>query len=180
MGANLMSDGKPNATRAQRYATVVHGGQVYNDEVPYVDHLTEVYGVVKRFGLSDDEEIASAAWLHDSIEDTRTSYNDIAKRFGASVAELVYCVTDERGRNRKERHAKTYPKIKGNVKATQLKLADRIANVEYGSANGGKQDMYRKEQAEFEEGIRMREGEPLITSRMWDHLGRILGLPVGF
>lgn len=173
-----MSDGQPNATRAQRYATVVHGGQIYNDEVPYVDHLTEVFAVVKRFCLSDDPVIACAAWLHDAIEDTRTSYNDIKKRFGVDVAELVYAVTDERGRDRTERHVKTYPKIKGNIKATQLKLADRIANVEYGSATGGKQAMYRDEHNEFEESIRVREGEPIVTSRMWDHLHRILGLPV--
>lgn len=172
-------NGQPNAMRAQRYATVVHGGQVYNDEVPYVDHLTDVFAVIKRFGLSDDEEIASATWLHDSIEDTRTSYNDIKARFGVEVAELVYAVTDERGRNRKERHAKTYPKIKAaGIKATQLKLADRIANVEYGSANGGKAAMYREEQAEFEEGIRTLEGEPIVTTRMWEHLRRVLGLPV--
>lgn len=168
--------GQPNMIRAQRYATVVHGGQIYNDEVPYVDHLADVFAVIQRFGLDEDEQIATAAWLHDAIEDTRTSYNDIKARFGVDVAELVYAVTDERGRNRKERHDKTYPKIKafGN-KAVQLKLADRIANVEYGSATGGKQAMYRAEQADFEAGIRLWEKEPEATTRMWNWLRQILG-----
>jgi (p)ppGpp synthase/HD superfamily hydrolase len=97
-------------TRAKYYAELAHSGQTYNDEVPYSVHLGQVVDVLRRFGVSDDD-IYCAAWLHDSIEDTRVSYNDIRDRFGEKVAELVFAVTNERGRNRKERNEKTYPKI---------------------------------------------------------------------
>ena len=131
--------------RAMHFATIAHGGQIYNDEVPYVVHLQAVVTVLKRFGFSDPV-MECAGFLHDTIEDTNTSYKKIATKFGTSVAELVFAVTSEMGRNRAEKNAKTYPKIRGNDLATALKLADRIANVEYGMAtDGGKRDMYVKE-----------------------------------
>ena len=79
--------------------------------------------------LGYDESIIIGTILHDTLEDTTLSYNDIKKAFGKEVAEIVYCVTDELGRNRNERKEKTYPKIKANWKATVVKICDRIANI---------------------------------------------------
>lgn len=171
----LITNALPAPDRARHFATLAHGSQSYNDEVPYVVHLESVVYVCQRFGYSDPVMVC-AAWLHDSIEDTNTNYNAILKKFGKDVAELVYAVTSELGRNRDERNEKTYPKIRGNAAATALKLADRIANLEYGIANGG--DMlakYRKEYPGFKTAIRVTEGEDQRTTRMWGHLDMILG-----
>lgn len=159
--------------KAQMFAEVRHAGQLYAEEAPYTVHLRNVVEVLKRFGVTDPAMVC-AAWLHDSVEDTNTSYGDIEKRFGHDVAELVYAVTSELGRNRKERNAKTYPKIKCNVDATILKLADRIANVEYGAANGGKNDMYAKEFPDFFKGIADAGGGETVM-RMWSHVAKLLG-----
>lgn len=140
--------GFPDPYRARMFAAVAHGSQTYNDEVPYTEHIDRVVDVLEDYGFTDPV-IQSAGYLHDVIEDTNRSYGDILKRFGSDVAELVYAVTSELGRNRKERNQKTYPKISGNLLATALKLADRIANVNYGMAHGGKDDMYRNEYGEF-------------------------------
>lgn len=162
-------------TRAKYYAELAHAGQIYNEEVPYSVHLGQVVEVLKRFGVADDD-IYCAAWLHDSIEDTRVSYNDIKDRFGENVAELVYAVTNERGRNRKERNEKTYPKIyAAGDDAIILKLADRIANVEYGLSDGtGKSDMYRKEFKDFSERFGPAIPKEGILARMWAHINRLL------
>lgn len=166
--------GLPAPERARMFATIAHGSQTYNDEVPYVFHLESVVKVLGRFGF-DDSTLVCAAWLHDSIEDTRTSFNDISKRFGADVAELVYCVTSELGRNRDERNKKTYPKIRGNVMATSLKLADRIANVEYGYSTGSAMRVkYAKEFPGFNEGIRVYDNEDPRVTLMWDYLSKLL------
>lgn len=111
-----------------------------------------------------------------AIEDTNRSYGDVKKRFGEEVAELVYAVTSELGRNRKERNEKTYPKIRNNARATMLKLADRIANVEYGMASGGKNDMYSSEFASFRAGIYSPEavGIAPVLDLMWKYLEKIL------
>ena len=117
-----------------------------------------------------------AGYLHDTIEDTTRSFKDISERFGEQVAELVYCVTSELGRNRSERNKKTYPKIAANRQAVVLKLADRIANVEYGLATGGKQDMYAKEFPDFFAGLKGDEANIQREINMWNHLRRLLGV----
>lgn len=166
----------PDVGKAKMFAEIQHAGQIYTDQVPYTWHLYCVVEALARFGITDPAMVC-AAWLHDSIEDTNTSYGDIEKRFGHDVAELVYAVTSELGRNRKERNAKTYPKLKGNRDATILKLADRIANVEYGAANGGKNDMYAKEFPGFFAGVfdPAQGGGGTTPTRMWAHVAKLLG-----
>lgn len=88
-------------------------------------------------------------------------------------------LTDEPGANRKERKAATYPKIKGTPGALQLKLADRIANVENGLASRVKDPsnslnkrmflMYKKEQPEFESALRVL-GQ---YDEMWNRLNTL-------
>lgn len=188
----MTTEGKPDPVRARRYAVLKHAGQTYADEAPYDVHLDAVVAVLARFGVTDPVMVC-AALLHDVIEDTNTSYHDIWSRFGTAVAELVFAVTSERGRNRKERNAKTYPKtVEAGRDAIQLKLADRIANVEYGLATDGKQDMYAKEFSDFEAALRylcQRAADDDFRRRyvyslrcpdlepMWQYLARILGKP---
>ena len=168
--------GNPDFIRAKYFAEIAHFGQTYNDEVPYTYHLDKVHEVAVRFGVRDIV-ILCATLLHDTIEDSRRSYNDIKEKFGVDVAELVFAVTNEVGRDRKERSIKTYPKIAGNKKAIILKLSDRIANVEYGIANGSTQSkMYAKEYPEFRGALYLEHvGENSdIIKNMWDHLDRLL------
>ncbi len=172
----------PDVSKAQMFAEIAHAGQTYNDEVPYTFHLQSVVRVLERFGVTHPTMLC-AAWLHDSIEDTNRSYGDIEKRFGRHVAELVFAVTSELGRNRHERNAKTYPKIKADIDATILKLADRIANVEYGAANGGKNDMYAREflgffNGCFEQDIKVTDDNCRLN--MWKHVARLLGYTIAY
>ena len=122
--------------------------------------------MVKRFGYSGKYVIA--AYLHDILEDTGLSYNDVKRHFGIEVAEMVYCVTDELGRNRKEKKEKTLPKTASNKDAIILKLADRIANIEH----GGKIDMYAKEYQEFKGALYLNTPED--GKKMWEHLDFLL------
>jgi guanosine-3',5'-bis(diphosphate) 3'-pyrophosphohydrolase len=171
-GNKMSIQGKPDTIRAKMFAEIAHAGQVYNCEVPYTFHLENVVEVLKRFQLTDPVMIC-AGYLHDAIEDTTKSFNDIKERFGEDVAELVYCVTSELGRNRKERNIKTYPKIAANRMAVMLKLADRIANVEYGLASGGKFEMYAKEFPDFYKALSSSTTD-VIETNMWNHLKRLL------
>lgn len=172
---NTIPGPRPDVDRAQMFAEMAHAGQAYNQEVPYTYHLRQVVENLKKYGFTDPVMLC-AGWLHDSIEDTTRSYNDIKKVFGTEVAEIVFAVSSELGRNREERNKKTYPKIRGNPSAIALKLADRLANVEYGLINGGKIDMYRSEFSSFENGIRdypADNEDPRITT-MWKHLAALL------
>lgn len=175
----------PDINRARDYATMAHGSQTYNDEMPYIRHPEMVVQVVRvRFGVND-EEMECGAWLHDVLEDCPgKKYKHLVERFGRGVAELVWAVTSERGRDRKEQNAKTYPKIIAHPRAAVLKLADRIANVEYGLAHGGgKVEMYREEFEDFYAALRIDHPEMTPEDRrvkhaMLVHLALILGKTV--
>jgi (p)ppGpp synthase/HD superfamily hydrolase len=145
--------------RARAFAIKAHGNQQYGHEpytYPYTFHLEKVRSVLLWMGV-DDPEIHAAALLHDVIEDTATNYNDLVHGFGTRVADIVYAVTDELGRNRAERHAKTYPKTAASPEAILLKQADRIANVEFGMKHAPSRmvDMYRKEHEGFSKALGM-------------------------
>lgn len=173
MTADPLFPQSPDPVKAMRMAEIAHAGQQYSDGVAYVSHLRAVTQVLERYGLTNPVIIA-AAWLHDAIEDTTVSYNDIKKSQGVDVAELVYAVTSELGRNRKERNAKTYPKLReAGELAIVLKLADRIANIEAGLSSGeGKTDMYAAEFGEFASWL--YDPRHIRAGPMWRHLRRLL------
>jgi (p)ppGpp synthase/HD superfamily hydrolase len=133
--------------RAIDFAAKYHHGQMYGD-VSYLEHLHHVNEVASRFHLNDD--IQTAAYLHDILEDTTCTFEGIWKSFGWNIALLVFLVTDEPGTNRVERKEKTYPKIATRFDAILLKLCDRIANVEASLENNPKLfEMYKNEHHEF-------------------------------
>ncbi len=153
------------------FAAVKHNGQTYGSGLPYTHHLAAVEQVLRRFGIVD-ENLLTASWLHDVVEDTPCKLKEIEEMFGPDVARLVQAVTNEDGPNRKTRHALTYPKIReAGEKAIQLKLADRIANVESG---GNLVGMYRKEHEDFKRAL-YTTGQ---AENMWAHLNGLLKIEV--
>lgn len=154
---------------ARLVAIQAHGNQTYDGIFPYVKHLDDVVAVLKRFGFSGKYIVGG--YLHDSIEDGAISYNKIKSYFGYEPAEMVFLVTDEMGRNRKEKKEKTLPKTGSHIDGIILKLADRIANIEH----GGKVDMYKKEYKEFCKYLR-HEGQGEQVEAMWECLDKLLGI----
>lgn len=139
----------PDAKLAEAFARGAHAGQKHGDK-PYWTHLNGVVHHLLLWGYKRDSPIVSAAWLHDTIEDTNVTYQDIKQFFGKEVAEIVWNVTDEMGRNRKERKGKTYPKIFSTPESTTLKLADLCDNVFKSVENEDKHlDMYISEWPEI-------------------------------
>jgi (p)ppGpp synthase/HD superfamily hydrolase len=154
---------------ARAFARDRHGVQLYGDR-PYSEHLDAVEAVLVRFGHIDEIKRA-AAQLHDVVEDTDTEIDEIARSFGAEVAALVGSVSSEPGANRRERNAKTYPKIRDTSGAVIVKLADRIANVEASLAGSpGLARMYRNEHPGFRDALYT----PGVADEMWAHLDGLL------
>lgn len=156
-------------TQAKHFATLEHvtkRGQLYG-VLPYTHHLERVDNVLIRFGHEEDMELRVGAWLHDVMEDCGIKRKLIEEVFGENVADLVWRVTNEPGENRKVRGMLTYPKIRESERATVLKLADRIANVENG---GTLVKMYLKEYEDFRRAIYT----PNVAEAMWSHLNQLL------
>ena len=155
---------------AAYFAIWLHGMQKYDDK-PYFYHLEQVVDVLNEFGFTDEKYIISG-YLHDTLEDCAISYNDIKKDFGFEIAEIVYCVSDESGRNRKERKEKTYPKIKSNADAIIVKLADRIANLNNSLKNNPSiAHMYTKEYGDFRKALYIENTE---ADGMWKYLDNLI------
>lgn len=163
-----------NKERALMVAEKAHLNQTY-DIYPYMYHIKQVVKIVEELGY--DESIIIASILHDTLEDTPLSYNDIKKAFGKEVAEIVYCVTDELGRNRNERKEKTYPKIRSNWKATVVKICDRIANINQSKEyNRELYEMYKKEHSLFCSSLMSKDHPIEETTRAWTLLNFEMGI----
>ena len=89
--------------QALRFAAIGHHGQARRSSgVPYLEHVVAVAWILDRAGF--DEDVVIAGLLHDLVEDTSTTLQDVEQRFGRVVADLVaHCSevkTDEKGRKR--------------------------------------------------------------------------------
>lgn len=155
---------------AEMIATLIHEGQRY-DIFPYKKHLEDVVDILIRFGFSGDIRIAG--WFHDGVEDTYLTYSKIKALFGELVAEIVFAVTDELGRNREEKKKRTYPKIRAfGEKAIVVKLADRIANTEHSKRmdNRGKVKMYKDEYSTFRKEL---YAPGTMADPLWEYLDKL-------
>lgn len=144
--------------------------QKYADTLPYSTHLKFVEAQGNKFlHLIDMEFMPSVNYAlvaHDSIEDARMTYNDIVKlvskfhpHISKTVADIVYCVTDEKGKTRSERkNAKYYQELKANKLALFVKLADLAANTLYSKLSASDMyDKYKKEWPAFKNKLYLAE-----------------------
>lgn len=156
---------------ARAFALRAHGDQRYGDH-PYVTHLDEVAAILEPYGI----EAQVAGYLHDTVEDTDATVEEVADRFGSHMGEVVGLLTDEEGANRKERKAKTCAKLAAVGPHLSLaliaKAGDRLGNVRacVRNANAGLLAMYRDEHAAF----RQAAYRPGLCDELWAELDRLL------
>lgn len=138
-----------NIKKATNMAVKAHKGQLYGNTDYFLTHITEVFKIAKSYNFESD--ILVSCILHDIIEDTSIKYKDIEIVFGQTIAEIVYNVTDELGRDRNESKLKTYVKIRSCPKSTAVKLCDRLSNVRYSIDNNDFKSLnrYRNEHTAF-------------------------------
>ena len=156
--------------------------QTYADTLPYGFHLDMVVEGVRKFGhlvCAREEDVLPlffGAYYHDSIEDARLTYNDV-KRVAESVmtmeqalmaTEIVYALTNDKGRNRAERAGeKYYQGIRETPYAPFVKLCDRLANItfscsEEGPKGGRMREVYKGEMAHFLPSINPHSKDPRL------------------
>jgi (p)ppGpp synthase/HD superfamily hydrolase len=104
--------------KALTYARNKHAGQKYGGK-PFIFHPLLTSEII-RVVLPDDENMVSAALLHDTLEDTKTTPAELTEEFGADVAGLVFEVT--------KTDYNTFPNLKTR-RGVILKFADRLANL---------------------------------------------------
>ena len=164
--------------RVREYGLKCHRetNHMYAGYLPYEFHLRMVEKYCETFKklipAEDMDIVWAACWLHDVMEDCRQSFNDVRDNTNEQIAEIVYAVTNEKGRTRKDRaNEKYYQGIKNTKYATFVKLCDRLANVQY--SHLVKSDMirkYRTEQEYFQ--YCLQHGSDY--SQMWTELNALL------
>jgi len=119
-------------TGALVFAAEAHANQRRKGaaQEPYLNHLVEVLDLVARANGAADEDALIAALLHDVVEDTPHSYDDLAGRFGARVAEIVRENSDDMSLPKDARKkARIAAMPKKSPAARMVKTADVISNL---------------------------------------------------
>ncbi|WP_198422245.1 HD domain-containing protein [Gimesia chilikensis] len=162
---------KNQVIEARDFSLKAHADQQYGDQ-PYAHHLDAVVTLLDEHG----PQAQVIGYLHDVVEDTDFTCEDIETRFGKLVADAVAILTDEPGKNRKERKQKTYEKmsqVTGDLQiALIVKTADRLANVQASLETDRKDKlkMYQKEHPAFKTAVY----RPELCDALWEKLDAAL------
>jgi guanosine-3',5'-bis(diphosphate) 3'-pyrophosphohydrolase len=118
--------------RALAFASRKHSQQRRKDAdaSPYINHPIALVSILAVEAGINDRDTLCAALLHDTIEDTDTSVEELAEAFGGPVAALVREVTDDKRLPKPERKSRQVEHAANlSPKARSVKLADKIANL---------------------------------------------------
>lgn len=163
--------------QAKELAQYAHREQLYGDN-PYYFHLSNVEEILRIVGASLEDDfsypILIAAWLHDVLEDTAVTLDSLRAVFDNEIIDIVWNVTDAPCVSRRQKKLATYQKIKLDERSLILKLADRLANVQFSLVNNLRFfRMYQREQAEFAKHLKPMMTHPM-TIKLWRMLDDII------
>ena len=118
--------------KAAEFAAQKHKNQRRKDEdkIPYINHPISVAKIISEIGNVEDPEVLAAALLHDTLEDTETTVDELIDNFGERVCSLVQEVTDDKTLPRLQRKQRQIDYAKEiSEGAALIKLGDKISNV---------------------------------------------------
>ena len=118
--------------KAISFAAHKHKDQRRKDKAasPYINHPIALAEVLVNVGKLDDIDTVCAALLHDTVEDTETTPQELTENFGVAIRDIVMEVTDDTSQSREARkqaqidHARQL-----STQARAVKLADKICNL---------------------------------------------------
>lgn len=121
--------------KALEVAILAHKGQVRKgSKVPYILHCMEAGVIGASLCTKDnniDEELVAAAILHDVIEDTGLTYEDLSKNFNERVLKLIRLQSEDKSKTWQERKEATIESLRNNqdIEFERVILADKLSNL---------------------------------------------------
>lgn len=125
-----MEDSADIVLKAKKLAHEKHKNQKRKDGVtPYSDHLEGVVNRLKNLGITD-KNILAAAWMHDVIEDTDVTFDQINEKFGREIAVIVLSLSKDKNVAKKDIEQQYVNQLKNATSdAKIIKLCDISANL---------------------------------------------------
>jgi guanosine-3',5'-bis(diphosphate) 3'-pyrophosphohydrolase len=165
------------AREAFEFAAEAHEGQERKgDGSPYINHPISLARLLVEAG-HDDEELLAATFLHDVVEDTDTTLEEIDEAFGSGVHDLVAAMTEDKDiepyERRKDHHRDQVEA--GGERAVLIYAADKVANLRdlrtlYANVGEGAASRFN---APLDVRVRLWEGDAEMIDRV--HPGHSLG-----
>jgi guanosine-3',5'-bis(diphosphate) 3'-pyrophosphohydrolase len=118
--------------KAAHYAARKHQGQTRKGEnaAPYINHPIEVASLIAEIGVIENETVLAAALLHDTVEDTDATAEELRELFGEKVTSIVLEVTDDKSIPKAERKQIQVDQAAGlSFEAKLIRIADKISNI---------------------------------------------------
>ena len=114
---------------AVMFATKAHTGQTRKgNDIPYIYHPMEVLQILTEMGCNEDVKIAGV--LHDTVEDTDITIDDIKSEFGDNVASLVGGHTEDKSKTWVERKSDDLNSLRsGSIGLKAIVFADKLSNI---------------------------------------------------
>ncbi|MGD9901591.1 MAG: HD domain-containing protein [Spirochaetales bacterium] len=115
--------------KAMEFATKKHEGQIRKGSpIPYIVHPYDVMQILK--GAEASEKVIAAGILHDTLEDTETTKEELELEFGKEIATWVECETEDKSKPYIERKTEHMAKISmASIEVKAINCADKIANL---------------------------------------------------
>lgn len=132
----LSGSSLPLFERAAVFAAVAHRGTTRKgSRIPYLSHPVEAAAIVAE--MTDDEELIAAAVLHDVVEDTEVTLEELSSYFGERIAHYVACETEDKRRElpaestwmMRKQETITFLAEEADRNAKMLALADKLSNL---------------------------------------------------
>lgn len=165
----MMSNNYARLLDSIAFAAAKHRNQRRKDAEasPYINHPLQLAHVLATEGDVSDLETLMAAVLHDTVEDTETTEDELRERFGKEVADVVMEVTDDktlRKAERKQRQIEHAPQM--SERATLVKLADKTCNLRDVAGSPPAGWSLQRKQEYFDWAKQVVDGLPPVNDRL--------------
>lgn len=169
---NLQNWSQESYIKAYRFAAQAHQGQKFpGTNIPYIMHLSfvsmEVIAALSVETEHDGNLAIQCAILHDTIEDTNTTFEEINTEFGEAVANGVLALTKDNSLEKHLQIADSLQRIKEQPREIwMVKLADRISNLQAPPHYWNQDKIIRYQQEAIKIYEALKDASPFLTSRL--------------
>jgi (p)ppGpp synthase/HD superfamily hydrolase len=158
--------------KACRFAAIAHQGQIVpGSDLPYLLHLNfvsmEIIAMLSVESGYDGDLAVQCALLHDTIEDTDTTYEQVRSIFGIRVADGVQALSKNPDLEKSQRLGDSLDRIEQQpYEIWMVKLADRITNLQPPPSHWNLAKIVRYREEAIEIHTRLQTASPLLSSRL--------------